>query len=110
MALTTMKLRLEAADRSGAEEYRVQDGGIEVRQAGRGSDEESGGPLESPQTADGWRRLTAGEVSSHVRGNTVVAQWLRQRIGWRRLLRACTDKETLEIYEIDKSPIDRHAA
>lgn len=100
MALTTMNFRVEAADGSGVREYRVHDGDIEVR---------TSCGLDPSSREDEWRRLTAGEIAGHVQGNTVVAQWLRHRIGWRHLLLACTDEETLEMYGID-APIDRHAA
>jgi hypothetical protein len=101
MALTTMNLRLEAADGVGTEEYRVHDGEIEVR---------TSCSLDPSYGQDEWRRLSANEIASHVRENTAVAQWLRHRIGWRQLVLACTDKDTLEMYGVSKTPIDRHAA
>lgn len=110
MALTTMTLRLEAADGSGVEEYRVHDGEIEVRQARCESRKTGRGSLESAYREDEWRRLSASEIASHVDQNTVVAQWLRQRIGWRHLLLACTEKETLEMFGVFKAPTDHHAA
>ena len=102
MALVTMNLRLEAADGSGVEEYRVHDGDIEVRQTRL--------PLEHAQPEEQWRRLSASEIADHVDGNTVVAEWLRHRIGWQRLLLACTDKETRELFGVSESAEDRHAA
>ena len=101
MALLPMKLRLEAPDGSGVEEYRILDDGLEVRRTPR--------PFELGKS-DQWQRLTPAEIASHVHGNTVVAQWLRHRIGWRRLLLACTDKQTLEQFGVVETPIDRYAA
>ncbi len=37
-------------------------------------------------------RLTPEQLSIHVERNTVVAQWLERRLGWRRLLQACVDQ------------------
>lgn len=110
MPLMTMNFRLEAADGSGVEEYRIRDGEIEVcrkssngREAGRCSHDAS-------QREGEWQRLSASEIASHVRENTAVAQWLRHRIGWRRLLLACTDQETLEMFGVPKAPEDQKAA
>ncbi len=59
-------------------EYRIKDGKVEARVLHRGS------------VRNGvWRELSAEQLSSHVRRNTAVAQWLEQRLGWRPLLRAC---------------------
>lgn len=102
MGITTFNLRVEAEDGSGAEEYRVQDGDIEVRWTPQA--------LDNFHRDEQWRRLNASEIASHVHGNTAVAQWLRHRIGWRRLLLACTEQETLEMFGVSKTPVDRHAA
>jgi hypothetical protein len=40
-----------------------------------------------------WRTLTPGKLSEHVEQNTVVAQWLEHRMGWRRLLLACVGEQ-----------------
>lgn len=101
MEITTFNLRLEAADGSGAEEYRVHDGEIEVR---------TSCSLEPSHEEDEWRHLTADEIAGHVRGNTAVAHWLRRRIGWRPLLLACTDRETREMFGVPETPVDRQAA
>ncbi len=93
-------LRLEAANGSGAEEYRIDEGAIEVRTVRAGE----------PISDACWRRLSHAELSAHVRDETAVAQWLRQRIGWRRLLRACINPKTLEEFGISENTLDRYAA
>ena len=85
MSLIPMSLRLEAGDGSAVEEYRIHDGDVEVRKLRQ--------PVEEIRHGVVWHRLTAGQLSSHVYGNTVVAQWLQRRLGWRRLLQACVDQQ-----------------
>jgi hypothetical protein len=76
------RLRLDSRDGSPASEYRILDDGIvEVRTV------VSEDGSESPRSA--WRPLTPDQLSSHVERNTVVAQWLERRMGWRPLLLAC---------------------
>lgn len=101
MTLMPMNLRLDSADSFGLEEYRIYEGTIEVRRLARSSDNASD---------DNWQRLTHGQVAEHVKKNTVVAQWLRKRIGWQRLLLACTDPETLQEFGIPENTLDRYAA
>ena len=107
MALMPMNLRLEAADGSESEEYRIHGGDIEVRRARRFVEYDSDGQSSSD---DDWQTLTAGELSTHVQGNSVVAQWLRHRIGWRRLILACADQQTRATFGIEESVRDRFAA
>lgn len=84
MALTSTHLRVEAADGSAAEEYRIHEESIEVRNL-----------RPSGWNVDGevWHRLTAEQLSAHVDRSTVVAHWLERRFGWRRLIRACVYPE-----------------
>ena len=100
MTLLPMNLRLEG--KSGGEEYRICDDRVEVRklQSGRSA----------ADTDDCWHRLSHTDLAAHVRDNTVVAQWLRQRLGWRRLLRACISPESLEECGIPENTLDRYAA
>ena len=103
MALLPMNLRLEATNGSGGEEYRIREDEIEVR------------PVNSSSTNDAyddddWQPLSSSDLADHVQRNTVVAQWLRHRIGWRRLLLKCTDQETLQRYGVAESMRDRFAA
>lgn len=100
MALTPMCLRLESPD-GGAEEYRLWEGEVEVRQLQHTIEQEEDWE---------WHRLTPGELTAHVNRNTVVAQWLMRRLGWRRLLRACVDDQTLSfINEAQKASGHRAA-
>ena|SRR5262249_38368174 len=96
-----MNLRLEAPDGSGGEEYRIRDDEIESRTV------TSAGYFQSD---DDWQPLSSGELAHHVQRNTVVAQWLRHRIGWRRLLLKCTDQDTLQRLGVTQSVNDRFAA
>jgi hypothetical protein len=98
MALVPTYLRLEAPE--GIEEYRIYNGDIEVRQ------------LQYPVEEDRlWYRLTTEELASHVNQNTVVAQWLMRRLGWRRLLRACGTEQNLSFAKIwHHTTEERHAA
>jgi hypothetical protein len=107
MALMPVNFRLEAADGSGAEEYRVRDGDIEVRTVRRSGEYRASSRDESDED---WQRLTARQLTTHVQGNTVVAQWLRHRIGWRRLILACTDEQTRDIFGVAERVNDRYAA
>jgi hypothetical protein len=85
MVLGNMRLRLESGDGSPTNEYRVEDGNVEVRTL----DPEG----VSVRRTSVWLRLTPGQLSNHVERNTVVAQWLERRLGWRRLLQACVAQE-----------------
>ena len=103
MALTPMCLRLEAPDGSTVEEFRVSNGQIDTRQIRQ--------PNERHSEPDGeWRQLTPEELSEHVRRNTAVSQWLKHRLGWRRLLRACTPDATLHCFGIAEDFEGRRAA
>ena len=86
MSLGSMRLRLESGNGSPAKEYRIEDGNVEVRTL----DPEGGSP---GRTRSVWWRLTPEQLSIHVERNTVVAQWLERRLGWRRLLQACVSQE-----------------
>jgi hypothetical protein len=83
MPLIPMCLRLEGPDRSAGQEYRIYDGQIQVR------------GLQQPEEDDGWHRVTADQLADHVKRNTVVAQWLERRLGWRRLLQACVAEQNM---------------
>jgi hypothetical protein len=90
---SSTRLRLEPKDGSPVTDYRIQDGQVEVRvldASGR------------PSAAGTWRRLMPDEIASHVRANTVVARWLRLKLGWREVLRKSAG--------FDYRTIDRAAA
>jgi hypothetical protein len=107
MALMPVNLRLEAADGSGSEEYRIHDGDIEVRSMRRSVEYDR---FEDGRSDSDWQPLTASQLAAHVQDNTIVAQWLRHRLGWRRLLLACTDQQTLRNFGVEDNMRDRFAA
>jgi hypothetical protein len=109
MVLMPMTLRLEASNGSGVEEYRIYEDAVEVRKL-RSGEEKDDLELAGEQVSNEWQRLLPRDLSAHVRNNTVVAQWLKHRLGWRRLLRACTDPETLQEFGIPANTLDRYAA
>ena len=86
MRLESRRLRLESVDDSPSKEYRIEDGSVEVRTLGPES-------VSLRRAESVWRRLTPEQLSNHVERNTVVAQWLERRLGWRRLLQACMEHE-----------------
>jgi hypothetical protein len=102
MALMPMSLRLEAADGSAGEEYRISDGDIQVRKLHQ--------TIEDAWRGGAWHQLTSGQLSAHVQRNTVVAQWLQRRLGWRRLLQKCVDLQTPNDAGQAESTVDRYAA
>lgn len=99
MALTPIHLRLEAPDGC-AEEYRIRDEHIEIRQ------------LQDDATEDDrqWHQLTPEQLTDHVKRNTVVAQWLERRLGWRRLVRACVGEQALYSFGTAENTAERRAA
>lgn len=95
MLVESVPFRLDSIDGSLAKEYRVKDGSVEVRTL----DPEGGSDR---HTEDGWWRLTPEQLSIHVERNSVVAQWLEHRLGWRRLLQACVGQEPA-VWESDEN-------
>jgi len=87
MSLRSMQLRLESGNGSPAKEYRVEGGKVDVRTL------DPQGRSDRRRTGSVWWRLTPEQLSIHVERNTVVAQWLERRLGWRRLLQACVGQE-----------------
>jgi len=71
-------LRIDCQE--GAVDYRIQDDAVEMRVIGKSSWNDRS-----------WRRLTMDQISAHLEGDTVVAQWLKRRMGIHRLVRACTE-------------------
>jgi hypothetical protein len=75
--------RLESIHYPGPrKEYRIKEGKVEARVLDRGT------------AHDDWSELSPEQLSSHVKGNTPVARWLEQSLGWRRLLRACVGQSS----------------
>ena len=79
------RLRIDSGDGSHAMDYRIQYGNVESRTLEAGC--ETNGESENQ-----WHRLTSDQLSSHVMADTVVARWLRRRMGTRRLIRACNQE------------------
>ena len=75
------KLRLEPGNGSKVEDYRIENGEVEMRSIDPERDEES---------HRRWQRLTKEQLIAHVMSNTVVARWLQRRMGVHSLLRTCT--------------------
>ena len=71
-------LRIDPGDSSPVLDYRIENGHVESRAAGAGEAEEQ------------WRELTPEQLCSHVMADTVLAHWLRRRMGIFPLIRACT--------------------
>jgi hypothetical protein len=99
MSLMPMSLRLEAADGTAVEEYRIDRGAVEVRRLSDLGDHDTG-----------WRRLTPAQLRDQVNRKTLLGQWLERRLGWRQLLRACLDEENLWQVENSDRTLDRHVA
>ena len=73
-------LRIDHSDSSQVVEYRIENDRVESR------------TLETAVESDTrkeWKRLSPEQLSSHVMAHTVVAHWLRGRMGVHRLIRAC---------------------
>lgn len=71
--LACNRLRIELGNGSPVLDYRIERDRVEFRRLNMS-----------------WRHLTPEEISSHVRANTVVAEWLCRRMGLHKLLRACS--------------------
>ena|SRR5215467_22183 len=97
MALTATHLRLESPD-GVSQEFRICDRYVEARQLRRDSTEDQP-----------WHRLDPGQIADHVNRNTVVAQWLMRRLGWRRLVRACIREESVHYLDMPDVPKRRAA-
>jgi hypothetical protein len=89
--LACNRLLIDPSDGSSAVDYRIEDGWVESRTVEKA---ESG-----TLTEKRWQRLTPAELSSHVIADTVVARWLRRRMGVHRLIRACTSNADNSAHE-----------
>jgi hypothetical protein len=76
-------LRIDRDDGSAVADYRIEDGRVESRTLHTA-------PESSTNTEKQWQRLTPEQLSSHIMRDTVVARWLRRRMGLRPLIRACS--------------------
>ena len=80
--LACKRLRVDAGDGSPVEDYRIENGYVEVRIL----DFNLECDLEGYHR---WQRLTREQLISHVIGNTALARWLQRRMGLHPLIRAC---------------------
>ena len=95
MGQVPITLLLQNVGGSATEEYRVIDGEIQIRELSPNR----------PDKNSKWRILNSEKLIAHVEKNTIVSQWLRQRLGWRGLLRACVaDQHRLYGDAGDKNP------
>ena len=92
--LACNRLRIDL-DGSLAVDYRIENGRVEQRTVEMAAD-----GIEEKE----WQPLTSEQVSSHVLADTVVARWLRRRIGIFRLMRACSQSSSLTSYHHEHSP------
>jgi hypothetical protein len=92
------KLRVDRGDRSGAIEYRIEREHVESRAVGKDTVEES------------WRRIPPEKLRSHVMADTVLARWLRRRMGIHKLIRACQQDSSPFASREASNQADRTAA
>ena len=76
------RLHIDRCDGSPVMDYRIENGGVERRILETAADGRT-------NSEERWQRLTPEQLSSHVMADTVVARWLRVRMGVHRLIRAC---------------------
>ena len=75
-------LRIDMPDGSSVVEYRIRHDSVETRTL----------PAEHGDgTGNEWQRLTPEQIDYHITRSTIVAYWLRRRIGVRRLIQTCSD-------------------
>lgn len=90
--LACKRLRIDRCEGSPVVDYRIESGCVESRTLEMATE---GGTT----TEERWQRLTPEQLSSHVMADTVVAQWLRRRMGVHRLIRACNSSANNEVQE-----------
>ena len=81
--LACNRLRIDRDDGSAVADYRIEDDRVESRTLHTSTDGSS-------DTEKQWQRLTPEQLSSHIMRDTVVARWLRRRMGVHPLIRACS--------------------
>jgi hypothetical protein len=81
--LACNRLRIDRDDGSAVADYRIEDDRVESRTLHTSTDGSS-------NTEKQWQRLTPEQLSSHIMRDTVVARWLRRRMGVHPLIRACS--------------------
>src|SRR5260370_42186296 len=81
--LACNRLRIARYDGSAVADYPTEDDGVESRALQTATEGSSA-------TENRWERLTPEQLSSHIRNDSVVARWLRRRMGVQPLIRACS--------------------
>jgi hypothetical protein len=89
-------LRIDLGDGSSVVDYRIENDCVETR------------TLEA-ENEKPWQRLTPEQLTSQVMADTVVARWLRRRMGAHRLLRACAHSLSYAVNSV-KDSSDRTGA
>ena len=89
-------LRIDLGDGSPVVDYRIENDSVETRTL-------------KVENETPWQRLTPEQLTSQVMEDTVVARWLRCRMGVHRLLRACTHSFSYAVNSM-KNSSDRSAA
>lgn len=80
--LSWNRLRIDSANGSRVVDYRIENGSVESRNLRL----RDGATVVAAQQ---WHRLTPEELSSLVKSNPVLAQWLTRRMGVFAVVRAC---------------------
>ena len=81
--LSSKRLRVEPGDGSPITEYSIESGTVTVRTV------DLNRPADEGSDQSDWQQLTPEQLRFHVERHTVLAEWLKRRMGWRRLLREC---------------------
>ena len=89
------RLRIDRCDGSRVAEYRIDNGCVESRTL------ETLGEC-GTTTDKHWKRLTPEQLTSHVLAGTVVAQWLRTRMGIHSLIRACSSSANNDVDDSER--------
>jgi hypothetical protein len=71
--MDTTELRIEPRDTTIVNEYRLNEGQLEMRVRDRTGDL-------YPSHGTAWRILNQDELNSHIALNTIVAQWMSSKI------------------------------
>lgn len=79
---SSKRLRVEPGDGSPITEYSIESGTVSVRTVDLNRSNQDSDQNE-------WQQLTPDQLRFHVEHHTVLAEWLKRQMGWRRLLREC---------------------
>ena len=83
------RLRVDPGDGSPVQDYRIENGHVEMRLVDFN--------MKYAHQGEGrWRRLSREQLSWHVVGDTAVARWLQRRMGLHSLIRVCAQTSCSE--------------